>query len=141
MAKSELFGMGFLGKAIGWFKAFPVKRGEPDRSAIRRAVGYLKAGQAVCVFPEGELSETGDLQPLKAGVALIARMADVPVICVGVRGTNRVLPYGRLVPKPAWGGVSLTWGEPRKFAHGASAEEFLSWVEGQLKELSGQEGG
>ncbi|MBI5705989.1 MAG: 1-acyl-sn-glycerol-3-phosphate acyltransferase [Armatimonadetes bacterium] len=138
MGKSELFEMPFLGRFLHWFRAFPVKRGEPDRTAIKKAVAYLKAGQAVCVFPEGELSESSALLPLKPGVALIARMADVPIICAGINGTNRILPYGRLLPKPAFGGVSLRWGEPHKFEKGASAEEIMGWVEQQLRSLTDQ---
>lgn len=138
MGKSELFEMPVLGTFIRWFRAFPVKRGEPDRNAIKKAVAYLKAGQAVCVFPEGELSEGGALLPLKPGVALIARMADVPVICAGIKGTNRILPYGRVLPKPAFGGVGLRWGEARKFEKGASGEEIMGWAEGQLQVLTEQ---
>ena len=138
MAKSELFGMRILGDILRSFRAFPVKRGEPDRAALRRAVDYLRMGQPVGVFPEGELSEGGELLPMKAGVALIARMADVPVICLGIKGTNRILPYGSLLPRPAFGGVEAIWGEPRHFEKGTDAEEILAWAEGQLRELTGQ---
>lgn len=139
MAKSELFEMKVLGKAIRWFRAFPVKRGEPDLSALKRAVAYLKAGQAVCVFPEGELSETGEILPLKAGVALIARMAGANVICVGIRNTNRVLPYGSLVPRPSFRAVTVEWGEARHFGKETEAEDFLAWAQSQLRELADQE--
>lgn len=138
MSKSELFEMKILGRVLRWFKAFPVKRGEPDRTSLKRAVDYLKAGQAVCVFPEGELSESGELLPLKPGVALIARMADVPVICCGIQGTNKILPYGSLIPRPAFSWVELTWGEPRHFEKGTDAETIMAWSEGQLRELTGQ---
>ncbi len=138
MAKSELFEMRFLGKMIRWFRAFPVKRGEPDRKALRKAVDYLRAGEAVCVFPEGELSESGELMELKAGVALIARMAGVPVICMGIRNTNRMLPYGSLIPRPAFRTLHAQWGEPRAFGKEIEAEHFLAWAEGQLRELTGQ---
>lgn len=136
MAKSELFEMRLLGKVIRWFKAFPVKRGEPDKGAIATAIELLKSGETVCVFPEGELSESGDLLPLKPGVALIVRMAQVPVICLGIDGTRRIMPYGKLLPRPAWGWVTARWGEARTFERKASAEEVLGWVEGQLRELT-----
>src|SRR5579862_9660938 len=88
MAKSELFEMRLIGRIIRWFQAFPVKRGEPDRAAMRHAIDLLKMGEAVCVFPEGQLSEDGELQELKPGIALIVRQAADPslsVICCGVR--------------------------------------------------------
>jgi len=138
MSKSELSEMPVLGRILRWFRTFSVKRGEPDRNAIRVAVAYLKAGQAVGVFPEGELSETGELLPLKSGMALIARMAEVPVICCGLKGTNKMLPYGRLLPKPAFGGVTVNWGEARRFDRHASADEIMAWAEGQFRELTDQ---
>jgi len=139
MAKSELFEMKVLGKIIRWFKAFPVKRGEPDRTSIKRAVQLLKGGEAVCVFPEGELSVTGELLPLKSGVALIVRMADVPVICCGINGTRNVLPYGKLLPRPAFKTIRVNWGEVKHFDKKEETETVMSWVENQLRELTSPE--
>jgi 1-acyl-sn-glycerol-3-phosphate acyltransferase len=138
MAKSELFQMPILGWVIRFFRAFPVRRGEPDKASVKKAVGYLRAGETVCVFPEGELSETGGMLPLKPGVALIVRMAGVPVICLGLRGTARVLPYGKVIPRPALGWVEAHWGEPRAFELHASGEEILAWAEGELRRLTGE---
>jgi 1-acyl-sn-glycerol-3-phosphate acyltransferase len=89
LGKSELFETKTLRKWMIRYYSFPVKRGEPDRASIRRAVALAKAGEVVGIFPEGELSETGDILPLKPGVALIIRMAGVPAICVGVRNARR----------------------------------------------------
>jgi 1-acyl-sn-glycerol-3-phosphate acyltransferase len=139
MAKSELFGVPVLGGFLRWFCAFPVKRGEPDRAALKLAVEHLKSGHTVCVFPEGELSESGELQQLKAGVALIARMSGAMTICVGLRNTNRVTPYGTLIPRPAFRMLEARWGEPRSFDRHVEPEEFLGWAEGQLRELTDQE--
>lgn len=136
MAKSEILRMPFLGWILKFFRVFPVKRGEPDKSAIKKAVAYLRAGEAVCVFPEGELSETGEMLPLKPGVALIVRMAQAPVICVGLRGTAKMLPYGKLVPRPAFGWIEAHWGETHTFGAHESAETILGWADGQLKALT-----
>jgi 1-acyl-sn-glycerol-3-phosphate acyltransferase len=136
MAKSELFEMRIVGRILKAFKAFPVKRGEADRTAIKRAVTLLREGEAVCVFPEGELSETGELLPLKPGVALIVRMAQAPVICCRLDGTNRILPYGSLIPRPSFHLVKVTWSEPKLFPKEAETEEILKWAENQLRTLA-----
>lgn len=136
MAKSELFEMPFVGRVIRFFGAFAVKRGEPDRQALKYAADLLKIGEAVGIFPEGQLSETGELQELKAGVALIARIAETPVICCGLTHTERMMPYGKVIPRPAWRTVEAIWGEPRTFPKGTPPEEFLGWVRGQLLELT-----
>jgi 1-acyl-sn-glycerol-3-phosphate acyltransferase len=133
MAKSELFEMKGVRYLLKLFRAFPVKRGEPDRSALKHAINLLKAGCAVCVFPEGELSEDGDLLPLKPGVALIVRQAQVPVICLGIVGSNRVMPYGKLIPRPAFKTITASWGEAHTFSKDDKPEAILSWAEAQLR--------
>ncbi len=140
MAKSELFSMGLLGKFLRFFSAFPVKRGEADKTAIRTASQILEAGDVVCVFPEGEISESGKLLPLLPGVALIARLVpETQIVCCGLQGTQNVMPYGTTKPKfwqkPIW----VHWGEPRVFAKGSIAEEMMAWVEAEIRNLSGQE--
>jgi 1-acyl-sn-glycerol-3-phosphate acyltransferase len=136
MAKSELFEMRGLGRVIRWFKAFPVKRGEPDRESIRKAVAHLKNGDVVCVFPEGQLSETGALQPLKPGVALIVRMAGCPVICCGLDGTNRIMPFGTMLPRPAFRRVWIKWGRPREFDRSAETDDIVAWATDELTKLT-----
>ena len=137
MAKSELLTMPVLGRILKFFRVFSVKRGEPDKAAIKKAVAYLKAGEVVCVFPEGELSETGEMLPLKPGVALIVRMAQAPVICVGLKGTAKMMPYGKLIPRPAFSWIEACWGEPRRFEHHEDSETILGWADGQLRLLTG----
>ncbi|MEX2244690.1 MAG: lysophospholipid acyltransferase family protein [Fimbriimonadaceae bacterium] len=138
MAKSELFEVPVLGRLLRWFHAFPVKRGEPDRAAIKHAISLLHEGEAVCIFPEGQLSEDGLLQPLLPGAALIVRKAGVPVICVGLRNTNRVMPYRRVVPRPGFCFTHAEWGEVRTFPGDASAEDVIGWATAELRRLTGQ---
>lgn len=134
MGKRELFDMKIVGFFMKAWGNFPVSRGEADRAALKEAAAYLKAGEVVGIFPEGELSEQRTLQPLKAGVALIVRMAPCPVICVALRGTERILPYGQLVPRPSFHRVDVAWGEPRLFDK-ETAQEMIPWAEAELKRL------
>jgi len=136
MGKSELFAMPVLGAFLRLYKAFPVKRGEPDRGALKLAVVYLRAGEVVCVFPEGQLSEDGALQPLKPGVALIVRMSGAQVICLGLQGTQRALPYGAAIPRPAFRTLRARWGEPRTFTKADDVASIMAWAEAQLRELT-----
>jgi 1-acyl-sn-glycerol-3-phosphate acyltransferase len=135
MAKSELFEMPVIGWLLQKFKAFGIKRGEPDRQALKYSAALLKAGEAVGIFPEGQLSENGELQELKAGIALIMRLAGTPVICCGLAGTQRMMPYGKVIPRPAFHTVEVTWGEPRTFDKDATTEDILAWATGQLQSL------
>ncbi|MEQ1935808.1 MAG: lysophospholipid acyltransferase family protein, partial [Fimbriimonadaceae bacterium] len=138
MAKSELFSWYILGPILKMFHAFPVTRGAPDRTSLRRAAETAKAGQVVCVFPEGELSQSGKLIPLKAGSGLIVRMAGMPVICCGLKNTNRVMPYGKFIPRPALRVVSASWGDVRSFDRKDSPEDIMAWAENELRRLTDQ---
>lgn len=52
------------------------------KNAMREAAERIRAGEIVCIFPEGELSRTGVLLRLKRGYELIAREAEAPVVPV-----------------------------------------------------------
>jgi acyl-[acyl-carrier-protein]-phospholipid O-acyltransferase / long-chain-fatty-acid--[acyl-carrier-protein] ligase len=62
-------------------RVIPIDRRKP-REAIRRATEQIKAGQIVCIFPEGQLSRTGTLVRLQRGYEMIARQAGCPVVPV-----------------------------------------------------------
>jgi acyl-[acyl-carrier-protein]-phospholipid O-acyltransferase/long-chain-fatty-acid--[acyl-carrier-protein] ligase len=52
------------------------------RDAMRAAADRLRAGEIVCLFPEGQLSRSGTLLRLRRGYELIARQAGAPVVPV-----------------------------------------------------------
>lgn len=135
MAKSELFEMRLIGPAIKFWGGFPVRRGAPDRSSLKTAIQLLESGEVVGIYPEGRLSEDGQLQPLLSGVALIIQKAGVPVVCCGLSGTNRVIPYGSYIPRPAFRWVWARFGAPRQFEAEASNEEIMAWLESELRRL------
>lgn len=136
MAKSELFKIPILGGILRYFKAFPVNRGAPDRQSIRFAVDLLTKGETVCIYPEGQLTETGHLQPIMPGAGLIIRMAKTPVICCGLNGTDRIMPYGKFIPRFSFKTVTATWGDAKSFSENTSNEEIVAWVEAELRSLT-----
>jgi 1-acyl-sn-glycerol-3-phosphate acyltransferase len=136
MSKSELWEMKILPIFMRFFRSFPVKRGEPDRAALKHAIELLRTGNAVGVFPEGELSETGELLSIKPGIALIARQAKVTVMCVGLTGTNRMLPYGKRIPRPAFHSVWVRWGVPWQPDEHLDTDAFCERVRQELIELT-----
>lgn len=138
MAKKELFEMRLTAWAMWLSGAFPVRRGEPDRGALRHAAELAKMGEAVCIFPEGQLSTDGKIGEIKAGVALIVRMAGVPCVCCGIRNTNEIVPYGSLRPRFSKDRVEIVYGEPRTFDKGTSPEEITEWIASELRNLSGE---
>ena len=62
----------FVSLIIRGLGAFPVSRGKGDTAAVEKAVGYVKEGKVVAIFPEGHRSPDGKLQKLKSGAVVIA---------------------------------------------------------------------
>jgi 1-acyl-sn-glycerol-3-phosphate acyltransferase len=104
MAKEEAFygPYGWLTRFLG---AFPVKRGEGDRQAIRASQEQLKQKKIFVIFPEGTRSRTGTLGKAHAGLGLIALRAGVPVIPVAIWGSENAL-------KKFGAHVTISYGEP-----------------------------
>lgn len=62
--------------------AIPLRRGEADVAALRRAIAALKAGHILIVDPEGTRSGHGRLQRGHAGVVLLALRSGAPLLPV-----------------------------------------------------------
>lgn len=99
MAKEELFQVPVLGRLIRWYGAYPVRRGAPDRSAIRAALASLEQGWAVGVFLQGTRTPDGRVTEPKLGAAVIAAKAQVPLLPVSLWGTDKVLVKGSSLPR------------------------------------------
>lgn len=68
-----------------------VRRGEVDRHALREALAVLERGEVLGIAPEGTRSDKSHaLQEGKAGAAYIATRANVPIVPVGIAGTEKI---------------------------------------------------
>lgn len=110
MAKEELFRVPGLSRAIRWYGAYPVKRGSPDRSAIRAALAQLEQGWAVGIFLQGTRTTDARIPNPKLGAALIAAKAQAPLLPVSLWGTQAILPKGRKFPRSV--PLTVRIGEP-----------------------------
>jgi 1-acyl-sn-glycerol-3-phosphate acyltransferase len=96
MAKEELFEVPVLKQAIALYGAYPVKRGSPDRSAIRAALASLEQGWAAGVFITGTRTPDGRVTNPKLGAAMIAAKAKVPLLPVSLWGTEKIFQTGKI---------------------------------------------
>ena len=107
MAKEEAFHskVGWLVRFLG---AFPVRRGEADRQALRAADDLLKKQKALVIFPEGTRSKTRTLAKAHAGLGMIALRSGAPVVPVAIWGSEDVF-------KKFGAQVTICYGEPVVF--------------------------
>ena len=74
---------------------FPVTRGTADREALRRCIAVLEAGEPLVLFPEGERKSGPDrCSRCSTAPAYVALKAGVPIVPVGIGGSERVMPKG-----------------------------------------------
>ncbi len=108
MAKQESYSSPG-GIFIRFFGAFPVRRGEPDRRALRRAESVLREGLALGMFPEGTRSRTAKIQRPKGGASLVALRSGALILPVGISGSEAVSGLGFIFRRPK---ITVNVGRP-----------------------------
>jgi 1-acyl-sn-glycerol-3-phosphate acyltransferase len=94
MAKKEVFDHPVGGPVMRSFHHIAIDRGDA-RAGLDAARRYLDDGELVGIFPEGTISRSFLLQPLKTGAVRIAADAGVPLIPIVLWGTQRFLTKGQ----------------------------------------------
>ncbi|MEN8707813.1 MAG: lysophospholipid acyltransferase family protein [Nocardioides marinisabuli] len=150
LATADYFpGPGLRGAAQrAWFEGLgmlPVDRDDP-RAAIASldtALEVLGRGEAFGLYPEGSRSRDGRLYRGRTGVAHLALTAGVPVVPVGLVGTERLQPVGTSLPRPVR--VTVRFGAPVQAAGrfdgvplGRARRELTDEVMAAIGELTGQ---
>lgn len=99
MGKVELFSIPVLGAWLRSVGVFPVRRGQPDRNAVRLSLKVLADGGVLVMFPEGTRSPDGRLQDPEPGAALLALRTGVPVLPVAVVNSYRAMSKKSRLPR------------------------------------------
>jgi len=132
MAKVEAHRVPGLGQLVRSFGAFPVRRGESDREAVRTMREIVRDGHALGLFVEGTRQRSGVPGPVQAGAAMVAITEGVPVIPVAIHGSQH-WRLGNFKP------VSIAWGVPLTFEGlprgGRGYKEASAEIERELREL------
>ena len=150
LAKSDYFsGSGVKGTLSRmWFEGLgmlPVDRDDSKAAlaSLDVALEVLGRGEAFGIYPEGTRSRDGRLYRGRTGVAHLALTAGVPVVPVGLRGTEKLQPVGSNVPKIV--PVSVSFGEPIDFTgrydgvpSGRARREATDEIMAAIQRLSGQ---
>lgn len=98
-AKAEMFKSRlalFVSSIIG---AVPVDREKNDRKALVMAEKILGTEEPLLLFPEGVRGSGNEIQNLYSGCAWLSIKTQVPVVPVGISGTETAMPSGKKIPK------------------------------------------
>jgi 1-acyl-sn-glycerol-3-phosphate acyltransferase len=95
MGKDSLWRVRWAASLLSALGGFPVSRGEPDRDALSRTIAFLEAGEPVVLFAEGERKAGPVVQPLYDGAVYVAARTQVPIVPVGIGGSERAMQKGR----------------------------------------------
>lgn len=141
LGKSELT-RGISGRINLAFGMIPIERGRADLEALDQITALLRGGAAVAIFPEGTRSPTGELFRFRSGLARVAATAQVPVVPVGMVGTDVVWPRGHrpALSRPARGVLHVRFGAPLDPppADARSRREFTQEAQDAVAALSEQ---
>ena len=103
--------MSFLGKDSLWKTKFtawffttmggyPVHRGTADRAALKRCLEVVSRGEGLILFPEGTRQFGPVVQELFEGAAYVASKGNVPILPMGIGGTEAAMPKGAKMIRP-----------------------------------------
>ena len=122
MAKQELFDIWYLGWLIRLLYSFPIDRSRGDVASMKVALGVLKSGACLGIFPEGTRNKAGAKMPPGLGIALLASWSGAQVVPAFVSGTADANKLGRF---------TVRFGDPLSIGGGrkASREDLAKWSE------------
>lgn len=107
-------------------RAIPICSRQQDPEGYAKAFEEieqgLKNGDLLCIFPEGQLTKDGELQPFKAGIEKILQRTPVPVIPMALRGlwgsffSHKDGQAFSTLPKRFWSKICVVAGQPQEAA-------------------------
>ncbi len=112
LGKESLWNSRLGGGFLTLLGGFPVERGRVDRAALRSCQEVLERGEPVVMFPEGTRRYGPIVSPaeMHAGPAFVALRAGVPIVPLGIAGTDHAMPGGSPFIRPTK--VVMVVGEP-----------------------------
>ncbi len=110
MAKNSVWKYPRIGRFLERMGTFPVDRSRADRGALRNCERALAQGDPVVMFPEGRRRDGDEVVDLLEGPAWVACRNRVPIVPVGLGGTDRAMPIGAKLIRPVK--IHVVIGEP-----------------------------
>ena len=103
-----------------------VPEGRLARDTLRAGQKVLERGGVVGIFPEGQLTRTGQPGPFRPGAAFLAARSGAPVVPARITGSYRAWPKG--APFPRRSVVSIRFGPPIRITDARDDESLRAAV-------------
>ncbi len=100
IVKEEVWKSKSIGRLLEMLGAFPVNRSGADREALERCRSVLAGGEPLVMFPEGTRGSGPKVTEIRDGVAYLSLRTGVPIVPVGIGGSERAMPRGASIPRP-----------------------------------------
>lgn len=94
MGKDSLWKIRPIGAALSALGGFPVTRGSADIEALKRCIAVLAEGEPLVLFPEGTRRFGNDVIDLFDGASFLAYKTNLPIVPVGIFGSEHVMASG-----------------------------------------------
>lgn len=101
MGKDSIWKSRALGRFVTMLGAFPVHRGSADRDALKACTDIVGGGSPLVMFPEGTRCHGPVIEHLFDGTAFVASRCQVPIIPVGIGGSEAMMPKGAKMLRPS----------------------------------------
>jgi long-chain acyl-CoA synthetase len=112
---------------VSLFDVFPLPKQSGFRESFRFAGDLADRGWNILVFPEGDLTPDGKLQPFRAGIGLLAANLRIPVVPIRVDGAYEIREANSKFNRP--GRIRVHIGKPVEFPAGADPQEIARVLE------------
>ncbi|MBZ5697771.1 MAG: AMP-binding protein [Acidobacteriia bacterium] len=118
---------------VALFNVFPLPKRSGFRESFRFAGDLADRGWSVLVFPEGDLTPDGKVQPFRAGVGLLANNLKLPVVPVRIDGAYEIREARRLFNRP--GRIRVYIGKPVEFPAASDPQQITRELEQRVAAL------
>jgi 1-acyl-sn-glycerol-3-phosphate acyltransferase len=113
LARKTLLQWPILGPIFPKVNVVPVDQERADMSALKTIIKLVRGGECAIVFPEGERTLDGKMQPALPGLGLVIAKTQAHVVPMRIFGAHEAFPRGGKRPRP-WP-IRIVVGEPMVF--------------------------
>jgi long-chain acyl-CoA synthetase len=118
---------------VSLFNVFPLPKYSGFRESFRFAGESVDRGYSILVFPEGDVTPDGTIQPFRAGIGLLAKHLGIPLLPMRIEGLYELRMKRQRFARP--GRVRVIIGEPVLFSPHADPERVAQDIQKIVQSL------